>query len=652
MIKKLMCHVSLYYVILVMTIISKVDHNDHYVFASKISDLLESGCLSLQIQNHTIALFYHNSKVYALDNRCPHMGFPLSQGTVKYGILTCHWHHARFDLNSGGTFDQWAGDVRSYPIEIRNENEIWVDVSSLSSTDVKSYYQVVLRDGLKQNIHLMIAKAVIGIKEGYESRIDNNDPGLVNAFRIGIEFGTRYKQSGWGQGLTTLACMMNIVPYLDTQDRPHALYHGLCAVAQDCASMPPRFKISPLPQPWPEIAMLKRWFRQFIESRDIQAAERCISTAVRLGASSQQMAEMLFAAATDHRFVDVGHTIDFTNKAFEALDKLGWENDKTIVESVLTSLVPGYSTAERMEESSSWRYPIDIVTILENAFKELPKVLENGKKIREKRTLSLQRETKEDYNDNKISTTSKQNWGIKSFDRNEVVAVLLGDNPLSIVDALLDMLSQGITEEELASDVCYAAALRIARFHTRNEFSDWDATLHTFTFANAVHQGLRRIATPELLRGVFDAAIRIFLNRFLNIPAATIPDKSTNDTTNDTKAILKELAELLDKQQRVNEAGQLVADYLYTGGTPHQLMSILGQLLMREDRNFHSIQMMEAAYRQYSLLANEKDADNSARVNILLAASRYLAAHSPTMRSQGRIYQIATQLYRGEQLFE
>ena len=635
-----------------MTTISREDDNERYTFAANMSNLQESGCLSIQIQNHIIALFYHNSNVYAVDNRCPHMGFPLNQGTVKDGILTCHWHHARFDLNSGGTFDQWAGDVRSYPVEIRNENEIWVDVSSSFSADVKSDYQVLLQNGLKQNIQLMIAKAVIAIRQGYESGIDNSDSGLLNAFRIGVDFGTHFKQSGWGQGLTTLTCMMNIMPYLDAHDRPHALYHGLCAVAQDCASMPPRFEVSPLPEPWPELAMLKRWFRQFIESRDSQAAERCISTAVRLGANSQQMADMLFAAATDHRFIDVGHTLDFTNKALEALDKLGWENNKTLVESVLTSLVPGYATAERMEESSSWRYPIDIVTMLENAFKELPRVLENGKRIREKRTLTLQQETKEGNNDSDKGTNPNQNWGMNGRDRNEAVAVLLGDNPQSIVNTLLDTLSQGTTEEELARVVCYAAALRITQFHTRNEFSDWDATLHTFTFANAVHQGLRRIATPELLRGVFDAAMRIYLNRFLNIPATTIPNRSTDDKTNDAKAILKELAELFDKQQRVNEAGQSVADYLYAGGNPRQLMSVLGQLLMREDRNFHSIQMIEAAYRQYSLLANEEDGNNSARVHILLAASRYLAAHSPTMRSQGRTYQIATQLYHGEQLFE
>jgi len=62
---------------------------------------------------------------------------------------------------------------------------------------------------------------------------------------------------------------------------------------------------------------------------------------------------------------------------------------------------------------------------------------------------------------------------------------------------------------------------------------------------------------------------------------------------------------------------------------------------------------MEAAFRQYSLLDNDNnDGNNTAKVNILLAASRYLAAHSPTMRSQGRTYQIANQLNQGEQLFE
>ena len=51
---------------------------------------------------------------------------------------------------------------------------------------------------------------------------------------------------------------------------------------------------------------------------------------------------------------------------------------------------------------------------------------------------------------------------------------------------------------ELSGAVAYAAALRIAQLHTRNEFSDWDAALHTFTFANAVNQGLKRTVYTNL----------------------------------------------------------------------------------------------------------------------------------------------------------
>ncbi|MGA8084034.1 MAG: Rieske (2Fe-2S) protein [Candidatus Nitrosopolaris sp.] len=192
------------------------DHENHYVYATNLSNIQASNeCLSIQIQKHTVALFYHNSKVYAVDNRCPHMGFALSRGTVKDSILTCHWHHARFDLNNGGTFDQWAGDVQSFPVEIRNENEVWIDVSSIPSRGVNSY-EMLLQKGLKQNIQLIIAKSVIAFEQ---NQIGNDsDSGIVKAFCMGLDFGTHYKQSGWGQGLTILTCMINILPYLDRED--------------------------------------------------------------------------------------------------------------------------------------------------------------------------------------------------------------------------------------------------------------------------------------------------------------------------------------------------------------------------------------------------------------------------------------------------
>ena len=85
---------------------------------------------------------------------------------------------------------------------------------------------------------------------------------------------------------------------------------------------------------------------------------------------------MMFAAATDHRYLDGGHTLDFTNKAFEALDHAGWD----LAEPVLASLARGYATGDRMEESNSWRNPIDLVAILEAAFETIPDALDLGRR--------------------------------------------------------------------------------------------------------------------------------------------------------------------------------------------------------------------------------------------------------------------------------
>ena len=108
--------------------------------------------------------------------------------------------------------------------------------------------------------------------------------------------------------------------------RPLALFHGLADVASDTAGMSPRFNPRPLPNDETDIPTLKSWFRQFVEVRDAQAGERAIVSALRAGADDKQIADMLFTAATDHRYLAAGHTLDFINKALESVDLTGWEN--------------------------------------------------------------------------------------------------------------------------------------------------------------------------------------------------------------------------------------------------------------------------------------------------------------------------------------
>ncbi len=286
----------------------------HWVRVGVLADVSPNPCAVVHVEGRTVALVRDQGRLYAVDNRCPHMGFPLDRGSVCDGILTCHWHHARFDLATGGTFDQWADDVRAYPVEVR-DGELWIDFSSQG--DPRQHHLERLQVGLERNIPLVIGKAVLPLVA--ENRL------ALEPFQIGLEFGTRYRRTGWGQGLTIHTCLRNLLPRLDPDDQPRAVYHGLAAVANDCDGEPPRFPVRPLPEASVSLPTLKRWFRQFIEVRDAEGAERCIASALRAGADSRQMADMLFAAATDHRYIDIGHPLDFTNKALEALDVAGWK---------------------------------------------------------------------------------------------------------------------------------------------------------------------------------------------------------------------------------------------------------------------------------------------------------------------------------------
>ncbi len=141
---------------------------------------------------------------------------------------------------------------------------------------------------------------------------------------------------------------------------------------------------------------------------------------------------------------------------------------------------------------------------------------------------------------------------------------------------MLEALRAGASEVEVASAVSFAAATRIARFPTSNEFGDWDTALHTFIFANAVEQGLRRSPSPELLRGVLDAAVSVYLDRFLSVPATRLP---VPEATDDPDQLLAGLPDMLDRQQQVDDAARLAMSFLDGGGKPEKLVAALGRAL-------------------------------------------------------------------------
>src|SRR5258708_31571239 len=85
-----------------------------YLPVGTVAKLKSKGVIVVSGRDGPIAVFWEDGGVFAVDNRCPNRGFPLHRGSVRDGLVTCHWHEARFDLCTGCTFDLWADDVPAF----------------------------------------------------------------------------------------------------------------------------------------------------------------------------------------------------------------------------------------------------------------------------------------------------------------------------------------------------------------------------------------------------------------------------------------------------------------------------------------------------------------------------------------------------------
>ena len=581
-----------------------------FVRAGTLEELAARGMTVVSGAHPPILVIADGTRCHAVDNRCPHLGFPLHRGTFEDGILTCHWHHARFDVASGGGFDLWADDLPTAAVQVR-DGEVWVS-TTLRHADGQAHWRHRLRDGMAHDLGLVIAKAILGLREQGVTPVE-----LVREAAL---FGAR-ERADWGAGLTVLTAFGNLLPALPAEAGDLALYKGIAKVAKDCAGQPARRAGRAL-DPAPPAATLARWLRHWTAVRHRDAIERTLLAAIAAGSTPATLAEMLLAAVTDRVFADGGHTLDFINKAFELLDLIGW----THADAVLATTVDPLASARGAQESTAWRHPVDLVALSADAAAELPSAIAAGARR-----------------------------GRPGDAAAALAQAFLGDSAPAVAQAVIDATAAGAAPPELGRALAYAAALRVARFATSNEHSDWEAAHHAFTYANATHRLLARMAaggrapTAESLRAVLHGALRVHLLRFLNVPPARLPGEDgdrLDDLPAEPAALARGFLDALDRHGSVELAARHVARHLALGHDAGALVALLAQAVLREDAGFHSVQMLEASVAQFRAWGPTREGRH-----VLVAAARYLAAHSPTERADLQAAVVARKLARGEQLY-
>ena len=100
-----------------------------FVDIGALEDIPRQGARLVKTAQGCVAVFRTaDDRVFALDDRCPHKGGPLSEGIVHGDRVTCPLHNWVFDMNSGAAQGGDEGRVRTYAVKIQ-QGRILLDAS-------------------------------------------------------------------------------------------------------------------------------------------------------------------------------------------------------------------------------------------------------------------------------------------------------------------------------------------------------------------------------------------------------------------------------------------------------------------------------------------------------------------------------------------
>ena len=583
-------------------------NGDGMVRVATLAELRRQGVIVTRAGARAVAVFAADERVYALDNRCPHLGFPLDRGSVRDGILTCHWHEARFELGSGCTFDLWADDAITYATEVRGDS-VWVAPRPRRTRDA-AWHRRRLRRGMEQGVGLVQAKSLSSLLAGGEE---------LAAIVAGVVDYAAANVTGFGEGMVRLTCVARLAPCLSRDHLYLGLSYAVRQLAAEANAGPARRPRDPLAGPASGSA-LQGWLRQWVRTRHRDAVERTLLTGVANRLPPAELAELLYGAAAERLYANTGHLFDACNKALE----LGEVLDGAGPPDLLALVAPSLAAARGAEESTPWHHPVAIVAAVRAAESRLPAVAGGGPAL------------------------------LPAAAEDALVEQVLAGDPAAVIAALETALRDGAAPAAVGAAVTRAAGLRLARFATSNEVSDWFNPQHTFIFCNAVQQALLRTTAPAVVRALFQAAIAVYMDRYLNVPPARLPaerDAVRAVPAGGGGALLDELLRLLDNRAEVERAAELVSGYLRAPAGDWRahfgrLVDTLAFATLREDLDFHTLQVLEAAVTQVAARGNDAGAEQ-----IMTGVVRNLAAHCPTRRAGYQTAMIARRLQRGEELY-
>lgn len=437
--------------------------------ATTLDELKPGAARVLRVGREQIALFrLWDGRIFAVDNRCPHEGYPLVQGAVSGQTLTCVWHNFKFDLEDGACL---LGDegVRAYPVRVVDE-AVEVDLSPPDREGARARLWQSLATGLAEGEVGRMARDVARLIDLEVA------PAAIAAFAA--RWDAEHAEYGTTHALAVAADLVGLLPRWPGEAAVLPLTQLLELTSRPSIRRPPRPRPAPVDPGEDPVAAGGR-LRALVEAEEVGAAEALMRGALARGWGRAELEPWLLTLCADH-FLDFGHALIFTVKAMDLLEAVGWAD----ADPILPALVVSIGLGTREDLLPPWagaRRRLEIVAA------DLP------------RWAAMARGPRPGW-------TRADDEGPRGLRD-----AILDGGAGPAFNALREALEIGAPLERICDALVLAASERLLRFDTAiarrvDLQNDWLDLTHLLTFSSAAREALSRRADPHLLRLLFQAA--------------------------------------------------------------------------------------------------------------------------------------------------
>ena len=523
-------------------------------------------------EGRTIALFNVGGRIHATDNQCPHMGYPLTRGAIRHGILTCDWHGRSFDLEGGGCFNKECDDLQIFPVDVR-DGEVWINVGDFLYKRRDEHLRL-LWEGLLSEDRWTISKAIALLLRG-------NVPEEEIVQMILRHLGRRIASAEDADGGAELSRLINGLRvgrrYKDA-DRLMVLATAACSVAGKSAE---RLEVVPMPGSvaWESI---DRWTRMFSHDGQSGRIERCLFTAHNLH-YQDKILRLLYECAVEPHFLGYGENLLALGYLAETVESFGWERSSEVAFNLGAKLIG-------RRRGDPERFLRDAVGLMSAA----------------------------------LPTLASTEYGScnSDYDEDALVSALLSANIQKSLEAVTGAFKKGVSLDRLISTLVMLAADRMARTPV-NVDAGWGPLTMELNLASSLRTAQRHGGALAAAKATFQVAWQLFSDRWLNIPARPLSEPldttrlEVADEDTGVRTILKSIASL-----SVQDVGPQVLGYLNAGYSGDRLVHEIGRAMLWDDTNIQILPTLRTVFDEWQLLSKAESV-HPARYQLLVGLARY-----------------------------